>query len=131
MDAPDGRIPLHPTVTSEDAASLLPGKVRSAFVWSFELDAAANVTAVTVVRERIRSIRQCDYAEVQYEIDAGTASDALQLLREVGEKRILLERQRDGASLNRADQEVLRSITSIGSSGVDRCRWKAGMSSFP
>jgi exoribonuclease R len=104
--APDGRIPLHPTVISEDAASLLPGEVRSAFVWSFELDDAANVTAVTVARERIRSIRQCDYAEVQHEIDAGTASDALQLLREVGEKRILLERRRGGASLNRADQEV-------------------------
>lgn len=81
--APDGRIPLHPTVISEDAASLLPGEVRSAFVWSFELDAAANVTAVTVARERIRSIRQCDYAEVRHGIDAGTASDSLPLLREV------------------------------------------------
>ena len=106
MYAPDGRIPLHPTVIGEDAASLLPGEVRSAFVWSFELDAAANVTAVTVARARIRSTRKCDYAEVQHEIDAGTASDVLQLFREVGEKRILLERQRDGAGLNRADQEV-------------------------
>jgi exoribonuclease R len=106
MYAPDGRIPLHPTVISEGAASLLLGAVRGAFVWSFELDAAANVTAVTVARARIRSTRQCDYVEVQGELDAGTASDALQLLREVGEKRILLERQRGGASLNRADQEV-------------------------
>jgi exoribonuclease R len=106
MYAPDGRIPLHPTVISENAASLLPGKVRSAFVWSFELDAAANVTAVTIARARIRSIRQCDYAEAQLEIESGTASESLKLLREVGERRILLERERGGASLNRADQEV-------------------------
>ncbi len=106
MYAPDGRIPLHPTVISDDAASLLPGEVRSAFVWDFELDADANVTAVTVARARIRSIRQCDYCVVQAELDSGTATESLQLLREVGEKRILLERQRGGASLNRADQEV-------------------------
>ncbi|MFM9918966.1 RNB domain-containing ribonuclease [Lacisediminihabitans sp. H27-G8] len=106
MYAPDGRIPLHPTVISEDAASLLPGEVRGAFVWDFTLDAAADVIVATVARARIRSIRQCDYAEVQREIDAGTAAESLQLLREVGEKRILLERKRGGASLNRADQEV-------------------------
>ncbi|QNE47877.1 RNB domain-containing ribonuclease [Glaciihabitans sp. INWT7] len=106
MYAPDGRIPLHPTVISEDAASLLPGEVRGAFVWDFTLDVDADVIAATVARARIRSIRQCDYAEVQQEIDAGTASDSLQLLREVGEKRISLERKRGGASLNRADQEV-------------------------
>jgi exoribonuclease R len=106
MYAPDGRIPLHPTVISEDAASLLPGEVRGAFVWDFTLDAAADVIAATVARARIRSIRQCDYAEAQREIDAGTADESLQLLREVGEKRILLERKRGGASLNRADQEV-------------------------
>ena len=106
MYAPDGRIPLHPTVISEDAASLLPGEVRSAFVWDFALDAEANVTSASVARSRIRSIRQCDYAEVQAELDSGTAGDALQLLREVGGKRMLLERARGGASLNRADQEV-------------------------
>jgi exoribonuclease R len=107
--APDGRIPLHPTVISEEAASLLPGEVRGAFVWEFELDAAANVVAVTLARARIRSIRQCDYVGIQAELDAGTAGDAVQLLREVGEKRILLERQRGGASLTRAEQEVIET----------------------
>ncbi|MHC5797633.1 RNB domain-containing ribonuclease [Lacisediminihabitans sp. FW035] len=107
MYSPDGRIPLHPTVISEDAASLLPGQVRSAFVWEFRLDAEANVTSVGIARARIRSTRQCDYAGVQAELDSGTASDVVRLLREVGEKRIRLERQRGGASLNRADQEVI------------------------
>jgi exoribonuclease R len=106
MDTPDGRIPLHPTVIRQGSASLLPGEVRSAFVWDFRLDAAANVTADTVARARIRSIRQCDYAGVQAEPDTGTASESLQLLREVGEKRIFLEQRRGGASFNRADQDV-------------------------
>ncbi len=106
MYAPDGRIPLHPAVLSEGAASLLPGQVRSAFVWEFRLDAAANVTAVAVSRARVRSIAQLDYAGVQSALDAGSASDTLVLLREVGLKRIELERARGGASLNRPDQEV-------------------------
>lgn len=105
MEAPDGRIPLHPTVISDDAASLLPGTVRGAFVGDFELDGDANVTAVTVTRACIRSIRQCDYPGVQAEADSSTATEAMELLRQVGEKHILLERQRGGASLNRADQE--------------------------
>ena len=40
---PDGRIPLHPEVISEDAGSLLAGQLCAAFVWEFELDAAAEV----------------------------------------------------------------------------------------
>ena len=35
---PDARVPLHPTVLSEGAASLLPGQVRPAVLWQFELD---------------------------------------------------------------------------------------------
>ncbi|WP_309615545.1 RNB domain-containing ribonuclease, partial [Salinibacterium sp.] len=104
--APDGRIPLHPTVISEGAASLLEGQRRGAFVWSFELDAAANVTATTLARAQVRSRHQYSYAEVQALIDDGTAVDSLLLLREVGVKRIQLERERGGASLNRPDEEV-------------------------
>src|SRR5437868_4762854 len=37
--APDRRVPLHPPVLSEGAASLLPDQVRPAFVWRFDLDA--------------------------------------------------------------------------------------------
>ncbi len=104
--APDGRIPLHPTVISEHAASLLEGEVRAAFVWTFELDAAANVMTTALVRARVRSRHQYSYAEVQAQLDAGNASVSLQLLREVGVKRSLLERERGGASLNRPDEEV-------------------------
>ena len=104
--APDGRIPLHPLVISEGAASLLPEQVRSAFVWTFELDAHANVTTNTLQRARIRSRRRYSYTEVQSDLDSGQAPESLRLLEEIGLKRVALEEQRGGASLNRPDEEV-------------------------
>ena len=106
MYAPDGRIPLHPATISEDAASLLQDQVRGAYVWEFDLDAAAEVTAVRVERARIVNRRQTDYVTVQAELDAGKADEWLVLLKEVGLKRIELEAIRGGASLNRPDEEV-------------------------
>lgn len=105
--APDGRIPLHPVSISEDAASLLPGLTRSAYVWTFELDADARLTETRLVRARVRSRAQHDYDGVQWLIDNGGADESLLLLKEIGEKRIDLERERGGASLRRADTEVL------------------------
>ena len=104
--APDGRIPLHPAVLSEGAASLLPGQLRGAFVWDFELDAAARVTASRVYRARVQSREQLDYETAQARIDDGSANEVLQLLREVGVKRIALEQERGGASLGRQEVEV-------------------------
>ncbi|HXR45586.1 MAG TPA: RNB domain-containing ribonuclease, partial [Pseudolysinimonas sp.] len=98
--APDGRIPLHPVVLSEHAASLLPGEVRPAFLWEFGLDSTGAVTSTTVGRARVRSARQLDYVTVQAAIDAGTADEGVALLREIGELRLELERERGGASLN-------------------------------
>lgn len=109
MYAPDGRIPLHPTVLSEGAASLLPNQVRGAFVWAFDLDANANITTVTVVRAKVKSTRQAAYDEIQKEIDLGTGTESVMLLKEIGLKRIALEQARGGASLNRPDQEVSES----------------------
>ena len=104
--APDGRIPLHPAVISEGAASLLPGELRGAFVWDLELDANAHVTQSTVYRARVRSREQLDYATAQKRLDDGSASEVLQLLREVGLKRVALEQQRGGASLGTQETEV-------------------------
>ena len=109
MYAPDGRVPLHPVVISEHAASLLEGQVRGAYVWTFELDAAADVTRTTLARAHIRSRHQYSYTQVQAQLDDGTADLSLQLLKEVGLKRIELERARGGASLNRPDEEVVRT----------------------
>ncbi|MDQ0619650.1 RNB domain-containing ribonuclease [Arthrobacter globiformis] len=106
--APDGRIPLHPEVISENAGSLLAGQLCSAFVWEFELDAAAEVASVLVRRAMVRSRAKLNYKGVQAELDAGTAPPMLQLLCEVGCKRVDLERARGGASLNMPEQEIVQ-----------------------
>jgi exoribonuclease R len=106
--APDGRIPLHPEIISEGAASLLPGQLRGAYVWQHELDADANVTESTVFRARVTSREQLNYPTAQKRVDDGTASDSLQLLKEVALKRVVLEQRRGGASLGRQETEVRR-----------------------
>ncbi|MBB5632859.1 exoribonuclease R [Cryobacterium mesophilum] len=103
---PDGRIPLHPLVISEEAASLLPGQVRGAYVWTFELDREGRQTAISLGRARIRSTERLDYETVQSSIDAGTAPESLALLKEIGLVLIQRERDRGGASLGRPEQEV-------------------------
>ncbi|MEC5192873.1 MULTISPECIES: RNB domain-containing ribonuclease [unclassified Arthrobacter] len=103
---PDGRIPLHPEVISEEAGSLLAGQRCAAFVWEFELDASAEVCSVLVRRAAVRSRAKLSYAGVQADLDAGTAAPVLQLLKEVGIKRVELERLRGGASLNMPEQEI-------------------------
>jgi exoribonuclease R len=105
--APDVRIPLHPTVISEDAASLRAGVTRPAFVWTFDLDAMGAVRSTTLVRARVRNRRQYSYVEVQDLIDNKLADESLSLLPEFGRLRAELERQRGGASLNRPDEEVV------------------------
>ena len=94
--APDGRIPLHPEALSEDAASLLPGVDRGAYVWDFSLDADASVTSFSVRLATIRSRKQLTYETVD-----------IPLLKEIGEKRIALERARGGASLTLPETEIV------------------------
>ncbi len=103
---PDGRIPLHPPIISEHGASLLPNQIRGAYVWTFDLDKGARVTQTRLELARMRSIERYDYDEVQSRIDDGTAPEGIELLKEIGEKLIALERERGGASLGRPDQEV-------------------------
>ncbi|MFB0835603.1 RNB domain-containing ribonuclease [Arthrobacter halodurans] len=103
---PDRRIPLHPEIISERAGSLLPGRRRSAYVWTFALDAVGAVVATGLERAVVESREQLDYASAQAAIDAGGAPDTLQLLREVGLRRIALEHERGGASLRLPQQEV-------------------------
>jgi exoribonuclease R len=103
---PDGRIPLHPPILSEGAASLLAGEVRGAFVWELDLDADARLTAALVYRARVTSVRQLDYESVQSALDSGEADEMLALLPEIGQKRIALEVDRGGASLGTQETEV-------------------------
>jgi exoribonuclease R len=107
--APDGRIPLHPEVISENAGSLLADQDCSAFVWDFELDHNAEVSAMSVSRGTVRSRAKLSYRGAQEQIDAGTAPPVLGLLKEVGLKRVELERLRGGANLNMPEQEIVQA----------------------
>jgi exoribonuclease R len=102
----DSRVPLHPTVLSEGAASLLPGQVCPALLWTIKVDARGEGTDVRVERARVRSTAKLDYAGVQQAIDDGSADEALMLLREIGQLRLAREAARGGVSLPLPEQEV-------------------------
>ena len=104
---PDGRVPLHPTVLSEGAASLLAGKDRPAVLWRLKLDSDGELVSTAVERSQVRSRRQLTYDEAQDEIDgAGDADSTLRLLREVGRRREALEATRGGVSLPLPEQII-------------------------
>ncbi|WP_030932161.1 RNB domain-containing ribonuclease [Streptomyces sp. NRRL S-646] len=104
---PDERIPLHPALLSEGAASLLPGQDRPAALWTIVLDADARTLAVDVRRALVRSRARLDYAAVQKQTDDKTAEEPLALLKEIGEARERLEVERGGISLNVPEQEII------------------------
>ena len=105
--SPDRKVPLHPTVLSEDAASLLPGSDRPALVWQLDLDAEGALEGSIVQRATVRSRAKLSYGQVQTEFEADRADDSLLLLREVGRLLQEQERARGGVSLPRAEQEVI------------------------
>lgn len=103
---PDTRIPLHPALLSEGAASLLPDQVRPAVLWQMELDASGAVRDVVVRHARVRSRAQLDYAGLQEVLAAGTAPEAARLLPDVGRLRLEQSRQRHAINLDVPEQEV-------------------------
>jgi exoribonuclease R len=105
--APDKRTPLHPPELSEGAASLLPDQVRPALLWTIAVDSHGEGTNVVVKRALVKSRAKLNYAGVQKDLDAGTASESLQLLREVGKLREQRERERGGVNLPIPDQEII------------------------
>ena len=98
--APDENVPLHPRVLSEGAASLLPGQRRPAVLWTFDLGAGGELLSIGVARANVRSVAQYTYDDVPPELGL--------LLREVGERRLALERARGGVTLDLPEQEVVR-----------------------
>jgi exoribonuclease R len=102
----DSKVPLHPKVLSEDAASLLPDQDRPALLWTLKVDVEGEGTDVDVVRARVRSRAKLDYETVQKQIDDGSAAEVFTLLREVGELRKRREAARGGVSLPLPEQVV-------------------------
>ena len=105
--APDRRTPLYPAVLSEGAASLQPGQVRPALLWTITLDRHGQTTDAGVVRARVRSRDQLSYAEAQAEVDGRSARPSLALLARVGPLRQQRERERGGVSLEVPEVELL------------------------
>ncbi len=103
---PDARVPLHPAVLSEGAASLLPGAVRPAVMWTIALDADAEVTDVRVERARVRSTAQLDYGGVQAALDGGRLPAPLAPLAELGRLREARALRLGGIELDLPEQEV-------------------------
>ncbi len=106
--APDENARLYPPRISEQAGSLLPGEVRPALVWTMALDESGEGAEVDVRRALVRSREKLDYGGVQRSLDDGTASDSLQLLREVGLLRQQREERLGGVNLTIPEQEVTR-----------------------
>ena len=106
--APDKRTPLYPDVLSEGAASLLPDQVRPALLWTIDLDPEGEHSGAHLERTMVRSRRALSYAETQALIDGGTAPESLMLLREIGDHRLRIERERGAVSLNVPTQEIVR-----------------------
>ena len=106
--APDGNALLYPSELSQRAASLLPGELRPALVWTMEVDETGEGTAVHVRKARVRSRAKLDYGRVQQALDDGSADEILRLLREVGILRQQREVRRGGVSLQLPEQEVAK-----------------------
>jgi len=106
----DSRIPLHPAVLGEGAASLLPEQVRPALLWTMRLDPDGDLVSTHVERARVRSVARLDYAGVQQMFETGTFegpyADSLPLLETIGRLRLAQEADRGGVNLPLPDQEI-------------------------
>lgn len=103
---PDVKVPLHPPLLADDAASLLPGAVRGAYVWTHEVDPEGVARLVSLQRARIRSRAKLAYDLEQARLDAGSPHPQVALLREVGLRREAQELARGAVSLPMPAQEV-------------------------
>ena len=104
---PDGSVPLHPPVLSEDLASLLPDGPRAAVLWRLDLDGAGEPVWVDVRRAVVRSRARLDYAGVQAYVDAGRIHPAIAALPVVGPLRRALAVRRGAIELELPEQEVV------------------------
>ncbi|MFI6869284.1 RNB domain-containing ribonuclease [Nocardia sp. NPDC050406] len=105
---PDGTVPLHPAVLSEDRSSLLPEVDRPAALWTIECDDKAEPVRYSVTRALVRSRARLDYATVQAAADADRLPPAIAALPEFGRLRIDAGIERGAISLRLPSQSVIR-----------------------
>lgn len=105
---PDRRVPLHPPVLSEGAASLLPGEDRPAVVFEIDVDGDGNLQRSDIRRAMVRSRERFDYHTVQAAFETGNPPEPLAQLRPFGEARIDRGIERGALTLRFPEQEVVR-----------------------
>ncbi|MEV4137423.1 RNB domain-containing ribonuclease [Dactylosporangium sp. NPDC049742] len=103
---PDGKVPLHPAVLSEGAASLLPDQDRPAVLWTIDIDQSGTTTAVDVRRATVRSRAKLSYEQVQRDVDAGQAHASISLLPEIGRLLTGNGLRRGAINLPMPEQEI-------------------------
>ncbi|HEV8559500.1 MAG TPA: RNB domain-containing ribonuclease [Actinophytocola sp.] len=106
MYLPDGNVPLHPTVLSEGAASLLPGEVRPAALWTIDCDADGSPEHARVRRAMVRSIQQFDYETVRAAVAAGNPHPSVAALPALGRLRRERAVRRGAVELQLPEQDV-------------------------
>ena len=107
--SPDLRTSLHPVSINERAGSLLEGEDRRALLWTIDLDERGEFETARLERAIVRTRAQLSYREAQSRIASGRGPDELLALREIGERRLRLERERGAVSLALPAQEVVAS----------------------
>lgn len=105
---PDGRVPLHPPALGEGAASLLPGEVRPAVLWTIDVDADGMAGAIVVERAIVRSRSRHDYRNLQAALDDGSAPEGTTALPGLGAARRAQARARGAIELGLPSQEVVQ-----------------------
>lgn len=103
---PDGNVPLHPTALSEGAASLLPGQVTPAALWTLDCDERGELGHAHVRRALVRSQARFDYDTVQAALIAGAAHPSIRELPAIGRLRRERALHRGAVELQLPEQEV-------------------------
>jgi len=106
--APDRRMPLHPSALGEAAASLLPDGPRPAALWTISVAPDGTTTSIDVRRATVRSRARLTYAQVQADLDAGTAPAVLRAFPALGAALLADARRRDAIELGLPEQEVVK-----------------------
>jgi exoribonuclease R len=105
---PDGRVPLHPPVLSEGALSLLPDQVRSAAVWTIDVDASGTPTHASVRRALVKSVAQLSYQDVQVSFDEGSPHPSIEALADLGRLRQAVRVSLGAVELALPEEEIVR-----------------------
>jgi exoribonuclease R len=103
---PDGNVPLHPTVLSEGAASLLPGQVAPAALWTLDCDGDGALEHAHVRRALVRSQARFDYDSVQAAFGEDAAHPSIRELPAIGRLRRARAIERGAVELQLPDQDV-------------------------